>query len=61
VVIPPPLVSEVLVAAEEQELEERFIAERVAEGASVDGLYPIGPRWRERFDGWRAGLEGDRR
>jgi len=60
VVIPPPLVAELLAAAEEQELEERFIAERVADGASVDGLYPIGPRWREAYEGWRAGLDGDR-
>jgi hypothetical protein len=59
-VIPAKLVPDVLTAAEEQELEERFIAEQVAGGASVDGLYPIGPRWRERFDSWRAQREEER-
>jgi len=54
VVIPPQLVAELLPAAEEQELEERFIAEQVANGASVDGLYPLGPQWSERFDRWRS-------
>jgi 2-keto-4-pentenoate hydratase/2-oxohepta-3-ene-1,7-dioic acid hydratase in catechol pathway/regulator of RNase E activity RraA len=59
VVIPPDLVSELLAAAEEQELEERFITEQVADGASVDGLYPVGPRWRERFESWRAQRQED--
>jgi regulator of RNase E activity RraA len=57
VVIPPELVAEVLSEAEEQELEESFIAERVAEGASVEGLYPVTEPWRERFDTWRADRE----
>jgi regulator of RNase E activity RraA len=54
VVIPPHLVAELVSAAEEQELEEQFIAEQVANGASVDGLYPVGPGWRERYDCWRT-------
>ncbi|MDT4989948.1 MAG: hypothetical protein QOI74_4042, partial [Micromonosporaceae bacterium] len=61
VVIAPKLIAELLAAAAEQELEERFIAERVADGASVDGLYPVGPAWRERFDSWRADVDGHRR
>ncbi|MCW2759588.1 MAG: hypothetical protein JWO46_3334 [Nocardioidaceae bacterium] len=57
VVIAPQLVADVLLAAEEQELEERFIAEQVARGASVEGLYPVGAAWRERYDTWRADRE----
>jgi 5-oxopent-3-ene-1,2,5-tricarboxylate decarboxylase / 2-hydroxyhepta-2,4-diene-1,7-dioate isomerase len=53
VVIPPGLVEEVLAAAEQQEREEAWIAARVAEGAGLDGLYPLAGRWRERYD---AGL-----
>jgi 2-keto-4-pentenoate hydratase/2-oxohepta-3-ene-1,7-dioic acid hydratase in catechol pathway/regulator of RNase E activity RraA len=58
VVIPPQLLSELLTAAEEQELTERFITERVAAGASIDGLYPLGPPWQERFEAWRAQRDG---
>jgi 2-keto-4-pentenoate hydratase/2-oxohepta-3-ene-1,7-dioic acid hydratase in catechol pathway/regulator of RNase E activity RraA len=54
VVIAPTFVSELLEAAQEMELEERFIAEQVAEGASIDGLYPLGERWRDRYRDWRA-------
>ncbi|MDO5676426.1 MAG: fumarylacetoacetate hydrolase family protein [Propionibacteriaceae bacterium] len=54
IVIPPHLVVEVLEAAEQQEAEEEFIAEMVAAGESVDGLYPLGPTWRPRYDAWRA-------
>jgi 5-oxopent-3-ene-1,2,5-tricarboxylate decarboxylase/2-hydroxyhepta-2,4-diene-1,7-dioate isomerase len=50
VAIPRALVADVLADAEQQELEESWIAERVAEGASVDGLYPLTGEWRARFD-----------
>jgi 5-oxopent-3-ene-1,2,5-tricarboxylate decarboxylase / 2-hydroxyhepta-2,4-diene-1,7-dioate isomerase len=50
VVIPPALVAEVLADAEAQEREERFIAEKVARGEAVRGLYPMGTRWRAEFD-----------
>lgn len=53
VVIPPNLAEEVATAAVEQELQERFIAEQVAAGASVDGLYPLGPAWQARYEQWR--------
>lgn len=53
IVIPRHLVEEVVEAAEIQEHREEFIAEMVAEGASVDGLYPIvKPEWKERFNAW---------
>ncbi|HEV7740903.1 MAG TPA: fumarylacetoacetate hydrolase family protein [Pseudolysinimonas sp.] len=51
-VIPPALAAEVAAAAVEQELEETFIAEQVADGASVDGLYPLNAAWRGRFESW---------
>lgn len=54
VVIPPALVVEVLEDAEDQERQETFIAEMVAAGESVDGLYPIGPAWKDRYQQWLA-------
>jgi 5-oxopent-3-ene-1,2,5-tricarboxylate decarboxylase/2-hydroxyhepta-2,4-diene-1,7-dioate isomerase len=48
-VIPPHLVDEVVDAAIVQEREEEFIAARVAEGESVDGLYPMNAAWKARF------------
>jgi regulator of RNase E activity RraA len=51
-VIPPALASEVAVGAAQQEHEERFVAERVAEGESLDGLFPMGATWRAAYDAW---------
>jgi 2-keto-4-pentenoate hydratase/2-oxohepta-3-ene-1,7-dioic acid hydratase in catechol pathway/regulator of RNase E activity RraA len=51
-VIPPHLVREVVVDAIEQEREERFMAEQVAQGASVKGLYPMNAEWRARYEEW---------
>jgi len=53
-VIPPHLVDEVVAAATEQERAETFIAEMVAAGEGVEGLYPVGPAWRERYEAWCA-------
>jgi 2-keto-4-pentenoate hydratase/2-oxohepta-3-ene-1,7-dioic acid hydratase in catechol pathway/regulator of RNase E activity RraA len=53
-VIPPSLIDEVVDGAIEQELEETFIAERVADGEKVDGLYPMNADWKERFAVWRT-------
>ncbi|GII66886.1 hypothetical protein Skr01_69710 [Sphaerisporangium krabiense] len=50
VVIPPRLVAEVARDAARQEDEERFIYDRVNEGASVDGLYPMNKTWRETYE-----------
>lgn len=60
VVIPPSLLQDVVVDAEEQELQERFICEQVADGSSVAGLYPIGPDWQERYASWRTAQERHR-
>jgi regulator of RNase E activity RraA len=52
-VIPPHLVEEVVADAIEQEAEEEFIAERVAAGEKVDGLFPMNAEWRKRYLEWR--------
>ena len=55
VVIPPPLVAEVVEAALVQEDEDAWIAEQVASGQPVHGLFPMDATWRGRYDAWRAG------
>ncbi|MFJ6621461.1 fumarylacetoacetate hydrolase family protein [Kitasatospora sp. NPDC091335] len=50
VVIPPALAAEVARDAAAQEDEERFILRQVDAGASVDGLYPMAPHWRARYE-----------
>ncbi|GAA1447503.1 fumarylacetoacetate hydrolase family protein [Leifsonia poae] len=52
-VIPPSLVAEVAADAIEQEREEEFVAEQVAGGERVDGLFPMNAEWRERYRAWR--------
>jgi len=52
-VIPPHLVEELVAAAIEQEREETFIAQMVAGGEGVDGLYPMNAAWKERYRSWR--------
>ncbi len=54
VVIPPDLVEEVVDAALAQEDEDAWIAEQVAAGHPLDGLFPMDARWRARYDAWRA-------
>ena len=51
-VIAPFLIEKVLAGAIEQERQEAFIAEMVAAGESVDGLYPLGAQWKERYATW---------
>ncbi|HEY1530690.1 MAG TPA: fumarylacetoacetate hydrolase family protein [Galbitalea sp.] len=53
-VIPPFLVERIVDGAIEQELEETFIAERIAAGDGVETLYPMNAEWKERFTAWRA-------
>ncbi len=54
VVVPWHLAAEVARDAAEQELQEEFIAEQVAKGEPVDGLYPIGSTWRTAYETWRG-------
>lgn len=53
-VIPPALAEEVADDALVQESEETFIAEMVAAGHSVDGLYPMNAQWQEKYKAWAA-------
>ena len=50
VVIPPAIVAEVVAASVEQEREEAYVAEQVAAGASVDGLFPMNTEWRAKYE-----------
>jgi 2-keto-4-pentenoate hydratase/2-oxohepta-3-ene-1,7-dioic acid hydratase in catechol pathway/regulator of RNase E activity RraA len=52
VVLPPGLAPEILADAREQERQEEFVAAQVASGAQLDGLYPLGERWREAYEAW---------
>ncbi|MET0977069.1 MAG: fumarylacetoacetate hydrolase family protein [Leifsonia sp.] len=52
VVIPAAIAAEVADAAIVQEREERFVAEQVGLGASIDGLYPMNAEWRTRYERW---------
>lgn len=51
-VIPPFLLEKVVKGAVEQERQETFIAEMVAAGESVDGLYPLTGDWKDRYATW---------
>ena len=53
IVIPPGLVEEVVDAALEQEDEDAWIAQRVAEGHPIDGLFPMNEAWKPRYRSWR--------
>ena len=52
VVLPPALAAEVLADAQEQERQEEFIAGRVAQGESIDGLDPLTDRTRPAYQSW---------
>ena len=52
IVIPRDVARQVAADAAEQERQEQFITEQVAKGESVDGLYPIGPKWRPAYEAW---------
>ncbi len=54
VVLPPAIAAEVLADAREQERQEEFIAARVAQGESIDGLYPLGDAHRADYEAWLA-------
>ena len=56
IVIPPPIAEEVADAALAQEDEDAWIAEQVAAGHPVDGLFPMNAQWRARFEASHASL-----
>ena len=57
VVLPPDLAAEIIADAREQERQEEFVAAQVAAGAELDGLYPLGERWRKAYQAWLAERE----
>lgn len=50
IVIPPSIVEEVVDAALAQEDEDGWIAEQVALGHPVDGLFPMNAEWRAKYE-----------
>jgi regulator of RNase E activity RraA len=52
IVVPRHLATEVAQDAAEQEMQEKFIAEQVAKGEPIDGLYPIGRKWQAAYEAW---------
>ncbi|WP_072803236.1 fumarylacetoacetate hydrolase family protein [Rhodococcoides yunnanense] len=50
IVIPPALAEEVADAASAQEKQDQWIAEQVAAGQAVDGLFPPNAEWRGKYD-----------
>ncbi|NTW40408.1 MAG: fumarylacetoacetate hydrolase family protein [Cellulomonadaceae bacterium] len=54
VVIPPRLVAEVVAATLAQEDEDAWIADQVAAGHPVQGLFPMDAEWRSRYEAWRS-------
>ncbi|MFD6068183.1 fumarylacetoacetate hydrolase family protein [Amycolatopsis lurida] len=53
VVIPPSLAEEIADAALVQEDEDSWIAEQVGQGRPIEGLFPLNPLWRERYEAWQ--------
>lgn len=54
IVIPPQLVHEVVAEALEQERQDAYVAEQVANGEAVDGLFPMNAAWKARYDEWEG-------
>lgn len=50
IVIPPAIVEEIVDAALAKEREDAWVAERIAEGERLDGLFPMNKEWRERYE-----------
>jgi len=54
VVIPQAMIPDVVDEVLTFEAREEFIRLKLAEGIPLEGLYPMGPVWEERFQEWRA-------
>ena len=54
IVIPPSLLAEVAAEAAAQEDADAWVAEQVAGGAPVDGLFPMNAEWRAKYEAARA-------
>lgn len=55
IVIPRHLASVIAAPAAEQEIQERFILEKVAAGAALPGTYPPGEHVLAEYAAWRRG------
>lgn len=55
IVLPPALAEEVADAALAQEEEDAWIAEQVAAGHPLDGLFPMNVEWRSRYHARQTG------
>ncbi|WP_166970070.1 fumarylacetoacetate hydrolase family protein [Brevibacterium atlanticum] len=54
IVIPRDLVEEVVDAALAKETEDGWVAEQVAAGHPIDGLFPPQGEWKTKFEEWKA-------
>ncbi|WP_181274544.1 fumarylacetoacetate hydrolase family protein [Brevibacterium oceani] len=54
IVIPRDLVEEVLDAALAKETEDGWVAEQVAAGNPIEGLFPPKGEWKTKFEDWKA-------
>jgi len=54
IVLPPGRVAQILAEAGEQERQEQFVAQRVAAGERVDGLFPLPESRRADYEAWLA-------
>jgi 5-oxopent-3-ene-1,2,5-tricarboxylate decarboxylase/2-hydroxyhepta-2,4-diene-1,7-dioate isomerase len=57
VVLPAGLAEEIAHDAIEQELREEWALERVAEGESIRGVYPMSDERRPDYERWREKRE----
>lgn len=57
IVIPPFLLAEVAAEAAAQEKADAWVAAQVANGAAVDGLFPMNAEWRAKYEAERASDE----
>ena len=58
VIIPRGMVAAVTDEVTIAEDREEFIRLQLGTGQSLDGLYPMGPKWEERFRAWRRETKG---
>ncbi len=54
IVIPRDLVEEVVDAALAKEIEDGWVAEQVAAGNPIEGLFPPTGEWKSRFEAWKS-------
>ncbi|TAM69232.1 MAG: fumarylacetoacetate hydrolase family protein [Microbacteriaceae bacterium] len=52
IVIPAAIAAEVIDEARAKEREDAWVAEQVAAGAAVDGLFPMNAEWKARYTQW---------